>query len=339
MDVKELLDKGLVGLAKASAVKESRGQANGPILRGGSSGAVIGGKIYGNCARLAHLRIKGFQVQEAPKKQLMFSVGRALEEVLFELLTHSGLKPEQIKREEEDPISYSHSSSLPVEGRPDFILYSEAGERETGIECKGKLSYWGARNLLVEHKADTSHLVQAAHYMWAHDLKKYALVYLLPTKYPLSPKRKKDGEFLGWDGFENLPPEMVEVKGDWPMATEINYYVITLSTGPDSTLHVKMHNGKTYTTSLTWEATQAFYSEVVGMGKDAPLPPPPTADSILGKGMKEWKKCDYCALRPICDSETSYERWFEKCVDAVTESWAAHFPDLLDGYLNDWEEE
>lgn len=326
LDAAVILNEGVKGLVRNGAIKEA---SSPKALRGGNSGALIDGVVYGNCARLTHLRFLGYQGTEPKSTQIMFSVGRSLENVLLELLEASGFPMERVKRESEVPVSYTHESGIPITGRPDFILFDEEGKPATGIECKGKMSYYGLRNVLIEDRADTSHLIQAAHYMWAHELSSYTLSYVAPAKYPIPAKDKESWDQLGEEWVERR-------EGMGPVSTYPSVVNFSLFTGDDGCLHIITPRKSTIKTKLKWEHIQAFYSSVTAMGPGKPLPPPPTAKEIT-KG-SSWKKCQYCSLSSLCDSNPTYEHWLDGAVDKVTESWAEHWPDLLDEYLEGWEQ-
>lgn len=319
MNVRDLLKLGIEKRVEADARKEA---SLPTAMRFGNSGAIIGGKVYGNCPRLAHLRLMGFQEASDEATQIMFASGRAVENIVYDFLS-SSYPPERILREEEAPARYTHSSGVMVTGRPDFILTDENGKYVSGIECKGKMSYWGVKGLVVDSKGDAAHLVQAFHYLIAHNLETYALVYVTPVRYLT-------------DSPEQWPEGALSRSGRG-YAVNPRIDVLQLSKTEDGRLVVQMPDGKEHTTKLKEEHIQAYYSAVADMGEGKPLPVPPTSAGLFGKA--SWSKCDYCSLRQICDTETSYGAWLDRAVDIITESWQEKWPALFDPYLSGWGKE
>jgi hypothetical protein len=318
MNVRDLIALGIEKRVEADA----RHEASLPTaMRFGNSGAIIGGKVYGNCPRLAHLRLLGFQPANDKATQVMFASGRAVESVIYDFLACS-IPPERIKRESEAAVKYEHTGSgIPITGRPDFIILNEKGEYETGIECKGKMSYWGLKGLIIDGKGDAAHLIQAAHYMFQHKLKSYALVYVCPTK------------FLVPEGGPEWPRDLISKSGrGW--ATNTALFTVQLDTAPNGTLRVEMHDGAIHNTKLKPEHIESYYGAIANMGPGKPLPPAPTSAGLFGK--PSYKKCDYCPLRDVCDSTSNYEEWLDRSIDIITESWQKEWPNLLPLYLTGW---
>jgi len=318
MNVREILKQGIEARVLADAKREA---SLPPAMRFGNSGAIIDGVVFGNCPRLAHLRLLGFQTASDASTQVMFASGRAMEHILYDFLS-AALPPERIKREDEAAIKYLTPSGLPVTGRPDFILLDENGNYETGIECKGKMSFWGVKSLLIDGKGYASHIVQGAHYMWKHGLKNYGLTYVVPVKYliPREDKAVWPKEYIGRSG------------GGWAVNPQL--FTLLLSTAADGTLVVEMHDGVVHKTKLKVGHIDAFYASVEEMGEGKPLAPMPSAKGVFGK--PSWKACDYCPLKDVCDTETAYGPWLDKAVDTITGTWQENWPDFLDEYLGGW---
>lgn len=322
MNVRELLKQGIEKRVEADARREA---SLPPTMRFGNSGAIIDGKMYGNCARLAHLRLLGFQMASDESTQILFSAGRAMEHVVYDF--YSAVLPKErilsVHQNNEAVTQYQHPSGLPVVGHADFILLNEDMKEEVGLECKGKLSYWGVKGLIVDGKGYAAHIIQSAHYMWKHGLKQYAILNVTPSKYLT-------------DAPEGWPQGSLSRSGKgWAVNPRID--IIDLWTAEDGTLRVRMPDLTEHKTKLKYEHIEKFYGEVAKMGPGAPLPVAPTNAGLFGK--PSWKACDYCALRDICDSETSYEAWLDKSVDKITESWQENWPNLLDSYLAGWRDE
>lgn len=320
MKMRDLIERAI----SARVAADARHEASLPAaMRFGNSGAIINGKVYGDCARLAHLRLQGFQPAKSRSTQIIFAAGRAMEEIVNDFLTMVVPKG-RLLREEEAAVSYQSQGGLPITGRPDFIILGEDGKPTTGVENKGKMSYFGVKNLLLEDKYETSHLIQGAHYMWAYGLESYALVYVLPVKYP-APK-----------GTERLWPKGT-IEGDYVKQITPNIFVLEMSTAKDGSLLIEDLKGKQRPTKLKKEHITDFYTAVEQMGEGRPLPPMPTSTSLIGKAT--YKKCSYCKLKPACDTFTKYDRWYDRAVDIITDSWQEIWPEHFDNFMSGWEKD
>src|SRR6478736_10241011 len=100
MNVRALLKQGIRNRVEADQRHEA---SLPPAMRFGNSGAIIDGVVYGNCPRLAHLRLLGFQEASKPTTQVMFASGRAMENIIYDFLS-TALPPERIRRESEAAV-------------------------------------------------------------------------------------------------------------------------------------------------------------------------------------------------------------------------------------------
>lgn len=162
------------------------------VLRAGSSGIISEkNEVAGHCARKAHLRSLGIELDPPTEdKLIMFDLGFASEDIVYEKLV-SALDGtgHVILREEEIPVEWMTSNGTKVTGRPDIVIckaYASAPKGEwqgvvpinkngltvaaavpvLGLELKSVHSVWVAREVLFNRKPKLSNLTQAAHYMW-----------------------------------------------------------------------------------------------------------------------------------------------------------------------------
>lgn len=169
------------------------------ILRAGSSGTITEhGEVAGSCLRKSHLRSLGIEL-DAPTedKLIMFDLGFASEDIIYEKLKQTVGEGHTILREEEIPISWFTTNGTRVTGRPDIVICKnesqiivpsgtqviDAWDRAIltsglapisvsksvpvlGIELKSVHSVWVAREVVFNRKPKLSNLIQAAHYAW-----------------------------------------------------------------------------------------------------------------------------------------------------------------------------
>lgn len=154
-------------------------------LRVGTSGIVSPtGEVAGSCIRKAHIRQLGIEMETLTEdKLLMFDLGFANEDVVYNKLVSSLPAGHVILREEEIPVEWMTANGTKVTGRPDIVICTETdvggniGVRPVlGIELKSVHSLWTARDVLFEGKPKLSNLIQAAHYMWLLNVP-YKLIY------------------------------------------------------------------------------------------------------------------------------------------------------------------
>lgn len=328
--LREGMLRGIVSHNKADIPK----QAN---LRGGNAGAVIDGKLYGNCPRTTALRLAGVQAPSDEQAQLLMAFGVANEDVVHRFLQSYGIPPEQLKREEEIPVVWEHPSGRLVTGRPDAVILDENGQPFWGLELKLKGTVYGAKNILFDGKADTKHIIQAAHYMYKLGLKRYSIIYSIPVRFAVGEKDKDKAKKLGL-------AELNKYKGD-AQYYKLGFFeavmerddagVITLTS-----LQTGKRPAKSVVLPLTESSISDYYGMVVALFEKKKMPPRPSAASVI-KGQKEWSECDYCILKDTCDSfeEAPIDVWFDNCVSTITQAWNEMYPELFDAYLQDWEVE
>lgn len=175
-------------------------------LRAGSSGMMSeNGEVAGGCVRKAHLRQLGIEVDPpTTDKLIMFDLGFASEDIVYQRLLATLPETHMILREEEIPISWLTSNGTPVTGRPDIVICAkpatsmlipngsginvnmlnmapgkivylgeppqvavlEGPKPELLLELKSVHSLWTARDVLFNRHPKLANMIQAGHYMW-----------------------------------------------------------------------------------------------------------------------------------------------------------------------------
>lgn len=328
--IKQLLREGLLNNIIEHNKKDMAKFGN---MRGGNAGAVIDKKVYGACARTTALRLAGVQLPTEESAAILMAFGIANEDVVTRYLATCGIPPEQIKREDEIPVVYNHPSGKLVTGRPDAVIMDEQGKPFWGLELKLKGTYYGAKNILFDGKADTSHIIQAAHYMFKLGLKKYSILYSIPVRFAVQDRDMAMAKKLG-------VAELRAHDGQ-PQYLKLGFYEAQLELSDEGRLSITAlaaynRPAKTTELKLTEKSIEAYYQMVVDLDARKEMPPRPTSGSIIPK-QKEWRLCDYCQLKETCDShEDKIDVWFDQAVAKITEQWHEQYPELFDLYINNW---
>jgi len=329
--IKELLHQGMLNDIVAHNLADMKKLGN---LRGGNAGAVVGAKVYGDCPRTTALRLSGAQMPSDEQSHLLMGFGLGNEAVVDKWLKASGIPPEQIKREEEIPVVYNHPSGKLVTGRPDAVILDEQGKPFWGIELKLKGTVYGVSNVLHSGKSDTKHIIQAAHYMFKLGLKKYSIVYSVPVRFAV---QDRDMAKAKADGVAVL-----RERDGQPQYYKLGFYEAILELDSENKLSITslaVGNRPQVRTELklTEQHISDYYQLVVDLDARKEMPPRPTSGSIIPK-QKEWKLCDYCKLKSVCDSyeKGSIDTWFDHAFARVTEEWNIQYPELFDLYINNW---
>lgn len=290
-------------------------------LRAGSTGAMsTNGDIMGGCHRKLHLRTKGIEV-EVPNdsKLVMFQMGLANEDVVYNDLVQTSQVDEVILREEQIPIEWYTKNGTRVTGRPDMVICKNIDGVVTpqlGIELKSVASVWTSREVLFNGTPKADHLLQSAHYAWKLGIP-YRLIYkqygnqAIPSwAHKLFPKRgEPHSEHIEYN-------DKGEVKNINPY--EIVYEVI-VSKGGKVSYRREVFPGsvesKTIKTVIKVSDINRFYEFTSKIESSKDLGPRPMTADIYGEA-KNYSNCDYCPLLPICKkSEKNYDEW----IDGVNE--------------------
>lgn len=304
------------------------------ILRAGNSGLKDSDEFAGQCPRLAFLRMKGIQVDGIDEDQnLMLEGGLGNEDLWVNALRKTW--PGVIKQEEETPIRWETPNGTPVTGRPDIVLCDEEGVPVRVLELKLACSVWTARTVLSGHPK-LSHLTQAAHYSWK--LSEQAgkevpaeLWYTSRVNWPV---------MQGWmaklfpaDGDRNSEYLEYKIRKDRGGNEHVEPFKIIpfrigfevrLEPGKpeyEAAVQFRQMGTRDWTDSLvSRKRITEFYDFVSTMESERRLGGRPKALKVDGH-KENYSPCDYCpAMRGICDTERSFDKWYQAVKDKFTET-------------------
>lgn len=286
--------------------------------RAGSTGLFQDSKFYGKCARKLFLRSSGIKSEGIPSdRQVMFAGGRMNETTWLEDLRLGS--DYSFKTEEEIPTEWFTKAGTKVTGRPDIVFIKE-DKPVLGLELKMVSSIWTARSIITGNpKFD--HLTQAAHYMWQLDIP-FKLVYTSYVDYAVI------GGWLAklFPGAEEPGSEFCEYKENKKGYLDIKKVlpfrrVYDLKWLPSGKLAYKEESEGAYTpTVITLQGVKDYFEELDKVQEKRELPARPV--NIKADGTKEsWTMCDYCSLKPVCDSsEHDLQTWLDGVESKISNS-------------------
>lgn len=317
INVRELLERGQAAQNAAHGAQE---EAKRGVLRGGSAGCIgVDGLIYGECHRVALLRLLGVDKEVEFNKHAMFDAGRAAEDSWAAKLEAAGVC---FRREEEIQITYPISGfeGRVATGRPDIVIgeydyakHPEPGtdtfEPKFGLELKGVYSAGTAVRVEVEGIPEPKHLAQAGFYSLALNIP-YAICYTNPSVWDV-PFWAKEARAAG---HKKLQPfyRMFYLKwsfteqGDMEAEQRLCYRDERNNTGKYTDWVI---------TKYTKEGIVEFYRYVLALETAKTLGKRP--DGGLADGSPApFSKCKYCQFSPDCDMydvDRDYDSWLESC--------------------------
>lgn len=299
------------------------------ILRAGNSGVMTeDGDAAGSCLRVAHLRSLGIETEPPDDSRLiMFQLGTANEDVIYADLVHTKAEDEIILRETEIPISWVTSNGTKVTGRPDMVVLKKVGEELKpshgiiflangeaakavfGVEIKSIASVWTSREVLFDGTPKFEHLIQAGHYSWKLGCpfklmyKQYANQAVPQWANKFFPKKgEKNSEHIEYN-------DKGEIKAIQPF--EIVYELQW--NAKVSSLEYRREdrpNDRWVRSPISTADIERFYEFLSTMGSRKELGPRPMTIDAEGRE-KNFSKCNYCTLKPICDTQEKkgYDAW------------------------------
>lgn len=302
-------EKLVEGRVKLQALHNAGEAVKLGTLRGGSSGAIIDGVVYGHCHRKAHLRQLGIDAPTDPETSIMFSAGFANEDIVKAELVAAGYA---VKAEEEIPVSITLSNGTVVNGRPDLVLLDKDGHPYYGIELKLASSVYTVRDVHYSLVPKREHLIQAALYSYGLGSLPYSLVYVSRNYWHLSMLSdtfKKAVAAKGWD-VEFAPDFRTGKPGPFRIVPFEREYKLTWSA--DGYLVYDTEGlSKPRVTKLKVQHILDFYEETAAIGEHKDLGPRPTDASFDGT-KKTYSPCNYCPFQSVCDEhETDYDTWLD----------------------------
>ena len=313
MDVRSLLEKGQAAQNAAHAELEKTKLG---ILRGGSAGCIgTDGESYGECPRVALLRLKGIDKEVAMERHIMFDAGRTAEDSWAAKLTAAGVT---FRREEEIQITWPVTGypGRVVTGRPDIVVgevatedsaeFDERGELVSlykeftpkfGLELKGIYSAGSAVRVECEGIPDPKHLAQAGFYSMALGID-YAICYTNPSVWDIPYWAKK----LVPTGVKKLQPFYRMFYLRWSEATGV--------------LEYRDEKAKHWVTTVyTKNGIAAYYAQVLDMENGEALVNRPEGGYATGEALP-YSRCRYCAFSSACDMydvDKDKVGWLKSC--------------------------
>lgn len=281
-------------------------------LRGGSSGAVIGGQWFGKCGRLAHLRQVGLQVPAERSSLQMFEGGYASEvavdKVLAAWLRTRPLGSVWLDRAAQ--LSYTLADGTSVTSRPDVVVRRTSDNAPVLVlELKMVASMWTALGVHYDLKPKSDHLIQLGHY--CDQLKvPGVLMYTSWSDFHISTAPPFITSKFGPNVYD------IEYRDDGkPLKIRPFVRAYDVAWGPSGKLEYGTDGFSAEEpmreSLLTAAAILEYYTRVADVQRTKQLPPRPTAKGV--DGFKSYKACDYCPLAAVCDSsETNYSEWRDR---------------------------
>lgn len=316
------------------------------VLRAGNSGLFDDGEFAGQCPRLAFLRAKGIEVDGVHEEQnLMFEGGLGNEDLWMAALRNEW--PGVIKQEEEIPVRWTTENGTLVTGRPDIVLCDEDAVPVRGLELKLVCSVWTARTVLMG-SPKLAHLTQAAHYSWQLGKQfnreiPFELWYTSRVNWPVMQgwmaklfpaDGDRNSEYLEYKirkdrgGNEHVEPfKIMPFRLGFEVRFDPDYVVPEPDEGSaqdvmsGANIQFRQIGTRDWTTSLVSRKRIAdFYDFVSKMEAEKRLGARPKALKVDGH-KENYSPCDYCkAMKPICDEERSFDKWYAAVKEKFTES-------------------
>jgi hypothetical protein len=286
-------------------------------LRAGNSGAMSPeGEVVGSCHRRAHLRQLGIEVEEhSDTNLLMFSLGTANEDIVYNDLMQTKAENEIILRETEIPVKWLTKNGTNVTGRPDMVICERgedgAARPKFGIELKSVASVWTTKDVLFDNNPKMEHLIQSSHYAW-----RLGVPFLLMYKqYANQVVPSWAGKMFPRKGEANSEHVEYNDKGE---VKYIKPFEIVYQVEADKNGRIK-YRRETEDGSAEWVRTlvkvddiERFYEFVSTMPEKQELGPRPLALTPTGD-KKSYSACTYCPVKSTCDKteKQGYNPWLE----------------------------
>lgn len=279
-------------------------------LRVGDTGTLTNdGKALGKCARHAHLRMLGYQIeQHGESKLIMFGGGHVSERMWDSWFDALGLP---YKCEQDIPVEWTTTNGTKVTGRPDRVFVDKAGNPVHFMEHKRVSSIWTANSVLLKGLPKFDHLAQAGHYCKLLGVEG-TLTYTQDVNFHFPPnanwaKKKLDHPAIKRPGFYCvLEPFIYGYKIRWD--------------GDDLMYQGEEQIGWTRS-PIKWTDIERFFEVASAMGPGVDLPPEPHTPTAEGdRGYNTW---DYSPIadvnKMVADKQLGYEDWL-MLVDARPET-------------------
>lgn len=294
-------------------------------LRGGSTGALINGKIYGVCHRKAYLRYHGVNTPLEQEIELMTKQGEKNEEVWFDELLH-GL-PEDLYVMDQDQFDCKTEiePGLEFSGSPDLVLFSRKTDQPVlGLELKNISSVSKVKSTHYELKPDSTHLIQAANYSL-----RMGDVFNLgqPLPYQLIYSSRSIWHVFAMS--EKVKAPIVKAKYDVnfrfgrPMSIKPFHRAYHIGWTEDGRMQYWTAGyKKPVVTELTRESIDSYYKVVAQkIEEQNNLGPIPTTKNL--DGSTGYSACTYCDFNVICSANDKIKpaEFKDQATLLVNEMW------------------
>ncbi len=274
------------------------------ILRAGNTGIMSAeGQFAGSCPRVTHLRQLGIEVDIPDDPTLiMFQVGTANEDIVYNDLIQTAQSNEVILREEEIPIEWFTANGTRVTGRPDMVICRQGniGEHHTipvlMLELKSVASIWTARKVFFDLQPKVANLAQAGHYMW----KLGVPGRLMYKQYAIQAVSEEAARYLPYKGAPRS--EFIEYDDSTHKPRTVRPFEITyeLEFDTNGVLQYRPEGTEQWTDScVTRQDIERYYEFVSQMESTGVLGARPLAVKPNGDEYS-YKLCKYCKLWDIC---------------------------------------
>lgn len=295
----------LSGQRALSAVRRNKPEPH--VVRGGSTGALIDGEIYGICHRKAWLRLNGVSKPLPEEIELMTKQGEKNEEIWLTEL-RAGIQHPYIVRDQTEFDSVweikDGSQKIGGSGSEDIVIWNTlTGLPELGLELKNVSAASKAKSVHYELRPGVDNLVQAANYSLRMGDQynggvplPYRLVYSSRSMWQLFAMPEKAKQQIverGWD---------VDYKFGKPM-TVLPFHRVYNLYWENGYLVYDTHGLKApVTTKLTRESIDEYYRVVAfKIDSEGHLGPRPTTKHLDGKAA--YSPCGYCDFSSLCETQ------------------------------------
>lgn len=297
-------------------------------LRAGNTGIMSAeGEVAGMCHRLAHLRQLGIS-HDPPSSStvIMFQVGTANEDIVYNDLKQTLAADEVILRETECPTSWTTPNGTLVTGRPDTIICKKIliGDEKNGateqllpvlgLELKSIASVWTTRSVLIDGEPKLSHMAQAGHYAWQKNVP-FRLIY---KQYGLQELGEFAVRFFMTPGAHGAGVIDYDERSGKPWRVKPFELVYELTFSKEGYLRFRIEGSKKWMhTIVSKKDIERFFVFVSEMGPEKKLGPQPVNVSFSGEKNKK-SFCKDCTLKLTCQSvkkltgEEQYDTWLER---------------------------
>ena len=282
-------------------------------------------------------------------KLIMFQMGTANEDVVYNDLVQTAAEDEVILREHQIPTLWKTANGTKVTGRPDMVICKLVGspteksipvpqelwgsrigplycEPHWGIELKSIASVWTTREVLFDGAPKLAHLIQASHYAWQLGVP-FRLMYKQYVNQVVPQWAQRMFPRQGKPGSEHIEyNDKGEIKNINPF--EIVYELEVTKSGAVRYRREAEAGGKPgpWTTTLVKQADiERFYETSSKIAPTGDLGRRPLTIDSQGKE-KSYSNCNYCPLKSTCDKvdkptkarpKIDYEQWLSEVRNVV----------------------